>query len=141
MEVAGNQGAYTRSERFEIDEVEFHRIRIDENRIMAAGPSWSRFELLLSFIGAAWMERWRRFGLKFLATGCFVFLFGLLGFYTLFGLLLMGTGGILILLWFFVRREAILLYTPGAKFKIEGSSDFIERLWTEISKAQRRRQI
>ena len=141
MEIAENQGVFSSSEKFEINDVEFHQIRIDGNRLMAAGPEWTKFELLLSFIGAAWMERWRRFGLGMLAAGFFVFFFGVVLISSPFGFMMMGIGGVLMVLWLFMKREAVMLYTPSEKFKIEGASDFIQRVWAEISKAQRARQI
>jgi len=144
--------SFKRNERFEIDEHKFKEIQIDENRVIAKGKSWETFEILISFIGAAWMEKWRRFGTKVLAAGIFIAgfpIFGTLipGFTYAFWsmgpalILLIVFGGILILLWLLVKREALKIYTPGGVFKIEGSTTFVDDVWKAITKAQRLRDV
>ncbi len=145
--------AFSRSEKFEINNIEFTEITIDRNRITARSKKWSQFELLISFIGAAWMERWRRFGLKVLVIGLVLILspymasiipvIGPLIIYSgyMMIMLLMMIGLILILLWALLKREALLLYTPGGTFKIEGSAGFVEAVWQEVVKYQREREV
>ena len=45
--------------------------------------------------------------------------------------------GLAILLWLFVKRESLILFTPGGMFKIEGSASFVESLWAKIAQLQR----
>lgn len=157
MEIPTSQSRediFRRSEKFEINDIEFREIQIDRHRIFAKGKSWTSFELLISFIGAAWMEKWRRFGTKLLAGGIIVFAFPFFSFlipgmYLLFygssGLMMMLSfmivGLACILIWFIVKREALLLFTPGGEFKIEGSAGFVEAVWNTISQMQRKRDV
>jgi hypothetical protein len=144
-------GVFKRSEKFEINDIEFRQIEIDENRIIAKGKSWTTFELLISFIGAAWMEKWRRFGAMMLAAGVILLLFPLIlplfgGYYmmqyfTFFLVTFMPIGIVLIVIWFLLKREALLVFTPGGNFKIEGSSRFVDDVWSTVSKMQRLRDV
>jgi hypothetical protein len=135
----GQSDVFTKSEKFEINEYEFRHIRVDRHRISAQGKSWTRFEILVSFIGAAWMEKWRRFGMKLLGVSILLIALGstmaLVNPMMMF--LSMIPGIILILLWLFVKRESLILFTPGGMFKIEGSASFVESLWAKIAQLQR----
>jgi len=152
----GNQdnGIFNRSEKFEIDEHEFRKIEIDSNRVIAKGKSWETFEILITFIGAAWMEKWRRFGTKVLGAG--IFLAGLPFFGTFipgFSLLfwgpasmmftfpLMALGIVVVMVWALVKREALKVFTPAGAFKIEGTANFVESVWKAITSAQRLRDV
>jgi hypothetical protein len=138
-----DKGPFKRSEKFEINDIEFRDIEVTEDRVKARGKKWNAFELLLAFVGAAWMERWRRFSLKVLVAGV-VFFFSPISLYVLSPMFWGGTGGlqimllfmiiglILIAVWAFVKREALLLFTPGGMFKIEGTAGFVDALWNEI---------
>ncbi|TFF92022.1 hypothetical protein EU545_02275 [Candidatus Thorarchaeota archaeon] len=154
MEVNQQRSVFRRSESFEINDVEFAEIRIDSNRIIAKGRSWTTFELLISFIGAAWMEKWRRFGTKMLGAGilfvAFPFImmtipgFQMLFYYStgwFFILPPMMLGILLVILWALVKREALKIYTPAETFKIEGSGGFIEAVWNQITSQQRLRDV
>jgi len=139
---------YHRAIRFEINEIQFREITIDSNRIMAEARKWGHFELLHSFIGAAWMEKWRRFGLKVLIAGFVLVLvslpMGALSPYTLMfgpGITILSLGVLLIVVWTFVKREALIVFTPGGQFKFEGPAAFIEEIWSEITRHQRQRDI
>ncbi len=156
MEVRDQETSYMyseefqRSEKFEINDIEFVEIRIDSNRLIAKGKTWTTFELLLSFIGAAWMEKWRRFGSKMLAAGIILLLWP---FFVVFipgmAMLFYGPGGlyfmlpfmmlgvVFIMLWALVKREAVRIYTPAEVFKLEGSAGFVEAVWNAISSQQR----
>jgi len=142
---------FSRSENFEINDIKFREIKIDHSRISAVGKSWTKFELLLSFIGAAWMEKWRRFGAKMLAVGIILFAWPIvvfvpsIGFMGSSGLLymimFMLPGIILIILWAVLKREALLIFTPGGTFKIEGSVGFVDAVWSRITELQRERDV
>ncbi|MFW9844292.1 MAG: hypothetical protein ACFFEV_06940 [Candidatus Thorarchaeota archaeon] len=145
---------FSSSEKFEIDEHEFREITIDSNRIVAKGKSWETFEILITFIGAAWMEKWRRFGTKVLVVGIFLAglpFFGSLipGFAILlwgsasmlFTLPLMALGIVLVMIWALIKREALKIYTPAGAFKIEGTSIFVDAVWKAITNAQRLRDV
>lgn len=150
MEVQEQQPVFNRSEEFEINDIEFREMTIDDYRLQAEGKSWTRFELRLSFIGAAWMEKWRRFGSKMLAAGIILLLWP---FFVVFipgmAMLFYGPGGlyfmlpfmmlgvVLIMLWALVKREAVRIYTPAEVFKLEGSAGFVEAVWNAISSQQR----
>ncbi|MGV9170659.1 MAG: hypothetical protein ACOC38_12055 [Promethearchaeia archaeon] len=141
MEIESRSSEFTRSETFEIGEEKFERIRIDEKRIMAKGAQ-TRFDLLISFIGGAWIKEWRRFGYKLLALGVIAILIGTPLVQTgLLGMLVFASGILLILVWLFVKCEAIVIYCPGHRFKIEGSSEFVDTVWNAIIGAQRRREM
>ncbi|MHA2264373.1 MAG: hypothetical protein ACXAEN_18425 [Candidatus Thorarchaeota archaeon] len=148
---------FRRSEKFEINDLQFKEITVDKNRIMATAKKWAKFELLISFIGAAWMEKWRRFGFKMLAAG--IILAGL-GFYmslslgSILSLIMIWdpmylffvtlpfvVGIVLIIVWLVSKREALLLFTPGGMFKIEGSAGFVEDVWKEVVRHQRIRDV
>lgn len=129
---------FTKSEKFEINDIEFRHIRVDRNRISAQGKSWTRFEILISFIGAAWLEKWRRFGMKVLGLGLLFIALGIMLFIIpTMMILCMIPGIILILLWLFAKREALILFTPGGTFKIEGTASFVESLWAKVAQLQR----
>jgi len=148
-----HSGIFKRSEDFEIDEHPFREIQIDDNRVTAKGKSWETFEVLISFIGAAWMEKWRRFGTKLLAGDIFLlglpffaiiipgFAYIFWGAEFVFMLPLMLLGIIPILVWALVKQEALKIYTPGAVFKIGGSSGLVEGVWKAITSAQRARDV
>lgn len=139
-------GVFRRAEKFEIDEHPFREISIDGNRVIAHGKSWESFEVLISFIGAAWMEKWRKYGIKVLGAGIFLIVLsfftivlGPLGIITMF--LLIPVGILVIAVWALAKREALRIYTPAAVFKIEGASDFVEAVWKAITNAQRARSM
>ena len=126
---------------FEINDVVFNKIQITADRIKGIGIKWTRFELLLSFIGAAWLEKWRRFGMELLGAGIAVIVLSF-GFMmienspsnsSILGFLFMILGLAIVSIWALVKKEALLLFTPGGMFKIEGSLDFVESLWNVIS--------
>lgn len=147
MEDSAQQSVFARSEKLEIDEMPFVEIQIDDNRLTAKGTSWNTFELLLRFIGGAWMVKWKRFGVKMLVAGAL-----LLGF-PFYGLLLIGpsalffilpfgiVGGTLIVVWGLFKRESLRIYTPAAVFKIEGSAGLVADIWKAITAQQRLRDI
>jgi len=154
MEVGGQQPVFKRSEKFEINDIEFREIQVDSDRIIAKGKSWTAFELLISFIGAAWKEKWRKYGTKMLAIGIillgspfFMMLIPGLGMFVastsgfMFLLPLMMLGLVLILLWALVKREALKIYTPAEVFKIEGSAGFVEAVWEAITTQQRMKNL
>jgi hypothetical protein len=143
---------FSRSEKFEINDIKFREIKIDHSRISAVGKkSWTKFELLLSFIGAAWMEKWRRFGAKVLVIGILLLAWPIAIF--LPSMWYMGTSGmfymiifmipgiILVILWAILKREALLIFTPGGIFKIEGSVGFVDAVWSRITELQRQRDV
>ncbi|MHA2135463.1 MAG: hypothetical protein ACXAEN_26535 [Candidatus Thorarchaeota archaeon] len=144
---------FRRSEKFEINDRQFKEITVDKNRIMAIAKKWARFELLISCICAAWMEKWRRFSLKVLAAGAvligfpfFSAMIPLLGPIIVAGgyvfiLFFMFVGLVLIAIWALFKRESLLLFTPGGMFKIEGSAGFVEDVWKEVVRHQRSRDV
>lgn len=157
MEFAGEatpvQIGFRESEKFEINNIEFNEIVIDKNRIQASGKKWNRFELLISFIGAAWMEKWRSYGTKLLVAGIFFagipffsLMIPLVGPIILAGgmaicLPLMALGVVMVVFWALVKREALMLYTPGGTLKIEGSAGLVEAVWGEVVRHQRHRDV
>ena len=135
------QSIFEQETMFEINDVAFMRIQVAVDRIRATGIEWTRFELLLSFIGAAWLKKWHRFGMRVLVAGIAVIAwsFGMMmapyywGYLLVYSFFLMILGLIIVGIWVFVDREALLLFTPGGMFKIEGSLYFVESLWKVIS--------
>ena len=149
-----DSGIFRRNEKFEIDEHEFREIQVDNNRVIARGKSWETFEILISFIGAAWMEKWRRFGTKLLGAGIFLIGFPFFGSfipgftYLFWGtssiiitMPLMAVGVIVLIIWTIVKREALKIYTPAGSFKIEGTSVFVDSVWKAITRAQKERDF
>lgn len=142
-------------EKFEINDKEFRELTIDSNRMIATGRSWKRFELLITFIGASWMEKWRRFSLKLLGLGIALIILGLFGPYAFLFLYLLipfelrvflstiifvlGIG--IIVVWAVAKKEALMLYTSAGAFKIEGSAGFVDSLWRGVSQILRERDL
>ncbi|MBD3158518.1 MAG: hypothetical protein GF309_06965 [Candidatus Lokiarchaeota archaeon] len=155
MEAHSAESTFTRSSRFEINDIEFTDIQIDERRVIAKGHSWNRFELLISFIGAIWMEKWRRFSNKLAVIGTtmaispmLLSLFSGMGFLFWYyvgtyylALLSMGVGVILVLIWAFFKKEAIKIYTPSETFRLEGYAGFIDEVWAAITSRQHLRNV
>ncbi|MHA2264401.1 MAG: hypothetical protein ACXAEN_18565 [Candidatus Thorarchaeota archaeon] len=155
--VEPREEGFRRSEKFEINDLQFKEITVEKNRIMATVKKWAKFELLISFIGAAWMEKWRRFGYKMLVVG--IILTGLSFYasislgsilavimsfnptYMIYITLPFVVGIVLIIVWLVSKREALLLFTPGGMFKIEGSVGFVEDVWKEVVRHQRIRDV
>ncbi|MHA2063405.1 MAG: hypothetical protein ACXABY_03385 [Candidatus Thorarchaeota archaeon] len=149
------QGVFRRKTKFEINDYVFKEITVDENRIVAKGKEWRVFELLISFIGAVWMEKWRRFRGTLAAAGAFLialpillFLFGFFpfiwtaGLSGLFTLMIFWLPGIiLILIWALFKRESMMVFCHNESFKFEGDAGFIEALWKEITRVQRLRDL
>jgi hypothetical protein len=149
MELATEQptqpAGFRKSGKFEINDIKFRDIIVDDVRILATGKKWQHFELSIASINGMWKEKWRRFGLKLLAAGVFLLLFPLSGPY-LFGPLIYTGSGLylifffmfiglaLVLVWLLVKREALQIYTPSGSFKIEGASGFVDDVWTVIRK-------
>lgn len=137
------QEAFKRSERFEIDNKPFTEIEVSQDRIIAKGKTWTTFELLVSYIGAALLQKSRKYGGKLLAVGIvlipspywMMFLLGNIGFYM--GFIGMAAGITLVVLWAILKRESVIMYTPSRPFRFEGSADFIDGLWRSISVLQR----
>ncbi|MFX1484909.1 MAG: hypothetical protein ACFFCP_17160 [Promethearchaeota archaeon] len=156
---SGDKGASVqvysyRQQSFEINEHQFKSIHIDSNRLVAKGKSWETCEILISFIGAAWMEKWRRFGLKLLGVAVFMIILPFMAFMIPgMTMLFWGPAGttiillfwviaiVLVIVWIAFKREALMLYTPGGSFKIEGSASFIESVWKAVTEAQRIRDV
>ena len=136
-----DQSIFEEKTIFEINDIAFKEIQVNVDRIIGIGKKWTRFELLLSFIGAAWMEKWRRFGVKVLGAGVAIILFSfwlmMPTYYPnslqIFGILFMFIGIAVAGVWALIKREALLLFTPGGMFKIEGAANFIESLWKVIA--------
>ena len=140
------QEAFKRSERFEINNNPFTEIEVSQDRIVAKGKTWTTFELLVSYIGAAWLQKARKYGGKLLAVGIALLpgplwmqflLFSYMGFYL--GFVLTVVGIVLIVVWAIVKRESVVMYTPSNPFRFEGSADFIDALWRSVSALQRSR--
>jgi len=141
-------GGFSRTGKFEINDIEFRDVRVNRSRILATGKKWQHFEFSIAAIDGMWKEKWRRFGFKLLALGIILLLFPLTG-PILFGpFLFMGSGYLMIfffmiiglivvLVWLFVRREALQIYTASGSFKIEGSSGFVDEIWHAIRKEVR----
>jgi len=137
------QSIFRRSERFEINNSPFREIEVKQDRIVAKGESWTTFELLVSYIGAAWMQKARRFGGSLLAAGAvlllspfwMMILMSYAGFYISIMLMFLGVG--LILIWMVVKRESILMFTPSTVFRFEGNAGFVDALWQAVSALQR----
>ena len=87
------------------------------------------------------MEKWRRFGISVLALGISLVMMGVTLIFSMFGFLFMIIGAVLMVVWAVVKKEAIMLFTPGGSFKIEGSAGFIDTLWNRISQIQHERDV
>ena len=150
MEASGQQTAFRRAEEFEIDNVKYIEVTVDGTRMTCRGAKWRTFEVLLSFIGAALMEKRRRFGAVLVVVGGILVALGLFDMlsmggymlylslmpFLLFGLLPFFGGIGLILVWAVVKRESLIIYTPAKEFKMEGSAAFIDELWRSVRPRQ-----
>ena len=152
MELATEQPTqpvgFRRSGKFEINDIEFRDIIVDDVRILATGKKWQHFELSIAAIIGMWKEKWRRFGLKLLAAGVILLFFPLLGPLWFGPYMYVGSGAFLmfffmfiglalVLAWFLIKREALQIYTPSETFKIEGAAGFVDEVWTVIRKKVR----
>lgn len=152
MEVGNNQQPFKRSDNFEINNTKFNEITVDNVRLIAKGPKWKTFELMIESIGAVWIEKMRKYGnvvstmgIAFLVIAMLVLIGAGLAppapdlasfILTVYVVVPFFTGTILIVLWFIDKRESILIYTDCGKFKFEGSEGFIEAVWQAIRKQQ-----
>jgi hypothetical protein len=138
MQVESTSNKFIRTESFRIENEEFEEIRIDDRRILASGED-TRLNLLISSIDGSWMRKWRRFGDRVLALGLLIMFFGsYLSTIGLFGVPFFVGGILIIIIGIFVKHEAIVIFCNGRKFKIEGSTEFIEDVWDAILGAQKR---
>ncbi|MHA1928242.1 MAG: hypothetical protein ACTSV2_06655 [Candidatus Thorarchaeota archaeon] len=133
------------SAKFEINNTPFQSIHVDQFKLIATGKKWNHFELLISFIGGAWKEKWRKYGLKLLPIGIMIMMLGmtfLLSRYTIImGVLLIAVGIIPIAIALFVKSEGLMLYTHGGTFLFEGSAGFVDAIWEAINAAQAHRNL
>ena len=145
---------FRKSESFEINDIPFNTISIDDKRIVATGDQWRTFDILVSFVGGAWKEKWRRFGTKLLVVGIILLFFPVFSAFMpilllLFGqslqlivmMMFMALGLVLVIVWVVVKKEALMLYTHGEAYKIEGTAGFVDDLWVAIRNAQDRRNL
>ncbi|MBS3794179.1 MAG: hypothetical protein KGY80_04740 [Candidatus Thorarchaeota archaeon] len=140
MEMHSRNTEFIRTESFQIEEEEFDEIRVNDRKIVAIGED-TRFELLISFIGGLWMKRWRRFGDRFLGLGLVIMMFGAyLSTAYPAGIVVFLGGILLVFLVLLLNREATVIYCPGQKFKIQGSSEFIEDVSEAIMGTHQRRR-
>jgi hypothetical protein len=142
---------FRRTGKFEINDVEFREVSVDRVRILAIGKKWQHFELSIAAIVGMWKEKWRRFGIKLLAIGIILLLFPLyasmllplslflfdpmLVYNLMFGFMALGL--LIVIVWLFVKREALKIYTPSETFRIEGYSGFVDDIWQAIRKEVR----
>ncbi|MBD3159610.1 MAG: hypothetical protein GF309_12530 [Candidatus Lokiarchaeota archaeon] len=139
MQVESTSGKFIRTESFEVENEKFEEIRIDDRRILASGEE-TRLGLLISSIDGSWMRKWRRFGDQVLGLGLLIMFFGsYLSTISLVGIPFFVGGIWIIIVGIFVKNKAIVVYCSGRKFKIEGSTEFIEDVWDAILGAQQRR--
>ena len=151
MEAQNRPENFKRSDDFEIDNNKFTEVSVDNQRLVAKGPKWKSFELMISSITAAWLEKRRKYGTIVLVCGIALLVLGffgilstsyMLGYATgvysmiFFGITPLFGGILLVVLWIIVKRESILIYTSGGSFKFEGSEGFIEAMWNAIKAFQ-----
>ncbi len=137
------------TEQVDINDSRYYNIVIDEDKIIAKGSSWKTFVLMLSAIDAVWIEKRRKYG-------GMVFIFGLvlayvgmmmllsiltldwipstvLLFYVLFyGMFPLMIGSIISVLWFILKNESMVLYTPSGQFRFEAPSGLLDRMFEYI---------
>ena len=143
MQSRPTQEAFKRSEKFEINNSPFRDIEVSRDRIVARGKTWTTFELLVSYIGAAWLQKARRYGGKMLAVGIvlipspfwMIFLLGYMGFYI--GFVGTAAGTAIVVLWAVLKRESVIMFTPSKPFRFEGNAEFIDALWQAVTALQR----